>query len=94
MLINRIHGVRPCGIGRGWQHVIETTGANNIRRMSAARAFGMIGMYCPSFKGGHRVLDKTGLVKGIGMNRNLYVIVFGNAQTVANRCRRGAPVFV
>ena len=44
---------------------------------------------CPN-----RCFDKAGLIQGVGVNGNLYIHLVGHSQTVIDRTRSGAPIFV
>ncbi len=78
MLVHRIDRVGSGGIGGGGQHVRRAAGADDIGSMAAARAFGVIGVNRPAFEGGQGILDETGFVERVGMNRHLHVVAFGD----------------
>ena len=69
-------------------------GGDDIRRMAAARPFGVEGMDSAPANGRQRVFDKPGLVQGIAVQRHLNIHLVGNRQRAVNRGGRRAPVFV
>jgi len=42
--------------------------------MTAAGAFGMVGVYAAIANGGKCILNKTGFIERIGVDRNLYIV--------------------
>ena len=59
MLIDRVDGVRPGGIGGTGQHIRLAANADDVRRVAAARAFGVIGVNRAAFERGDRAFDKS-----------------------------------
>ncbi len=94
MLIDGIDRKRPSRIRRGGQHISLTAQFHNIGCVATASAFGMVGMDRTALKRRARSLDKTRLVERIGMDTDLHVIVFSNAQTRIDRRRGRAPILV
>jgi len=89
-----VGGVGACGIRRGGQHVALATNLDDVRGVTAPRAFGVIGVNRSTLKGGDGVFDKAGLVQGVSVDGHLHVVVFGDAEASVDRRRRRAPVFM
>ena len=68
--------------------------ADNIRRMAASRAFGVISVDRAARDRGDGVLHEAGFVDGIGMNRHLHVEIVGHPQAGVDGGGRGAPVLM
>ncbi len=94
MLVNRVDRVRAGGIGGTGQHVRLAANADDVRRVAAAGAFGVIGVNRAAFERGNGAFDKAGFVQGVGMNRHLHVVFVRDAQTAINRGGSRAPIFV
>ncbi|MNL53722.1 hypothetical protein D3C87_1769920 [compost metagenome] len=62
-------------------------GGNNIRRMAAARPFGMEGMNGSPANGCQRVFDKPAFIQRIAVQRHLNIHLFGDLQRAVD-CRR------
>ena len=59
MLIERVDGVGPRGIGGTGQHVRLAADADDVRRVAAARAFGVIGVNRAALERGDRCLRQS-----------------------------------
>ncbi len=94
MLVDRIDGVGARGIGRRWQDIALGTGADDVRRVTAASTFRVIGMDRAARYRRERRLDEAGLVEGVGVDRHLHVVRIGSAQGGVDRGGRRAPVLV
>ncbi len=94
MLVQRVDGVGPRRIGRGGQHVGFAADLDDVRRMAAARAFGVIGVDGAALECRHRRFDEAGFVQRVGMDRDLRIGVVGHRQAAVDRRGRGAPVLV
>src|SRR5947209_1246896 len=62
--------------------------------MATACPFRMIGMDRATRDGSNGILNKSSLVNGIRMNRNLYIVPVGDLQAAIDSCRRRSPVLV
>ena len=62
--------------------------------MAAAGAFGVIGVNRPARDRRDRVLDESGFVQRVGVNRDLDVELVGDGEALIDRGRRRAPVLV
>ena len=94
MLVDGIDGKRPRRIGRGRQDICLSANLDDIRRMTAARTFGMKRVDVAALKRSNRVLNKPGLIQGIGVDRNRDVGFFGDGQATVDGCRRRTPILV
>ena len=84
----------PRGIGGRRQNIRERRDADDVRRVAASGAFGVIGMDRASGDGGYRRFQETGFVDRVGVDGGLDVEFVGDFQARVNRCGRGAPIFV
>ena len=94
MFFHCIDGIGARGIGRGGQYVWLTADFDNIRGMTATRAFGVIGVNGATLEGSNRIIHKPGFIQGIRVNGNLYIKFIGNRERTINRGGRSSPVFV
>jgi hypothetical protein len=68
--------------------------ANNVRGMTSACSFGMVGMYRPILKGGDCLFDEPRLVECISVDECLDVVLVTDSQTRVYGRWRSTPVFV
>ena len=94
MLVDGVAGIRHGRVGRGRQNVIVRRCADNVRRVSAACALGVIGVDRAPVKGVYRVLDTAGLVERVRVNGHLHIVPLRDRQTAVDGGRRAAPVLV
>ena len=94
VLVNRIDRVRPRRIGGTRQHVRLAADADDVWRMTAARAFAVISVNRATLERGNRAFDERGFVQRVRMDRHLHVVLVRHAQAAINRGGRRAPVFV
>ena len=78
MLFQRVHRERPCRVGGGRQDICIPTNFDDVGRMSAARTFGMEGMYSAALQRGDRMFNKAALVQCIRVDHHLDVHVVGH----------------
>src|SRR2546421_12360114 len=62
--------------------------------MATACPFRMIGMDRATRDGGNGILNKSSLVNGIRMDRNLYIVPVGDLQAAIDSRRRRSPILV
>ena len=67
---------------------------DDIRRMAAAGAFGVIRVNGPAADGGDGVVHKSGFVQRVGVDGHLDVELVGHAQASVDGRGRGAPILV
>ena len=94
MLVEGVHRVGIGRIGRRRQAIGDAGDADDIGRMAAAGAFGVIHVDGAAADGGERVLDEAGFVERVGVQLHLKIEVVGDGETGVDRCRHRAPVFV
>ena len=94
MLINGVDGVGPSRIGGCGQNIGQTTGRDDIRRVSATGTFSVKTVDRAAFECGERVFDKAGFIQGVGVNGDLHIVTVGHRQTAINRGRGSPPVLM
>ncbi len=94
VLIKGIEGVGAGWVRRRGQHRGIAADPQNIRCMTTARPFGVVGVNGAVFEGGNGSFDKARFVEGIGVDSNGNVVLVGNAEAGINRSGGSAPVFV
>ena len=67
---------------------------DDVRRVTAARPFGVEGVDGAALDGADRVLDETALVQRIGVDHHLHVVFVGDRQAAVDGSRRRAPVLM
>src|SRR5258708_38276830 len=82
------------GIRRRGQNVAIGGDTYNIGRVPTASALGVIGVDRAPSDGRDGIFDESGLVDGVGVDRNLHIILVSNAQTGINCRWSGPPVLV
>ena len=76
MLVHRIDREGHRRVRRRRQHVGFAADLDNVRRMAAARPFGMEGVNRPSLEGLNCIFDKPGFVQRVGMDGDLHIEFF------------------
>ena len=94
VLVEGVARVRPGRVGRGRQHVRVRGDLDDVRRVAAAGALGVVGVDRPAADGGQRRLQVAGLVEGVGVDRHLDAGRLGHGQAGVDRGGRRAPVLV
>ena len=94
MLVERVHRVRPRGVGRAGQNVRLAADPDDVGRVAAARTLGVIRVDRPSLERGDRIVDVARLVQRVGVNRHLDVVAIGHGQAAVDGRGRRAPVLV
>ncbi len=94
MLVDGVDGIRQCRIRGGGQDIRMCAGGNDIRRMTAARAFGMEGMNGTIANRRQRIFHETGFIERVAVECHLDVHLVGHGQRAVDSGRCGAPVFV
>ena len=78
VLVERIPRERHRRVGRRGQHVGLAAQPDDVRRVAAAGAFGVVGVNRPAADRGNRVVDEAGFVERVGVNRHLHVEFVGH----------------
>ena len=90
----RVDAVGQRRIRRARQHVRFSGDADDVRRVSAAGAFGVERVDRATFERCDRVFDETRFVQRVGVNRHLHFEVVGHRERGADHRGRRSPVFV
>ena len=94
MFVERVHRVGVGRIGRRRQAIGDAGDADDVGRVAAAGAFGVIHVDGAAADGGERILDEAGFVERVGVELDLKVEVVGDLQAGVDGRRHRAPVFV
>ena len=94
VLVDRVDGVRPCRVRRRRQHVLVGGQLDDVGRMAAAGALGVVSVDRAPRDRLDRGLQVTRLVQRVAVQRDLHPGLLGDAQARVDRRRRGAPVLV
>ena len=73
MLVDRVDRERPGRVGRRGQHVRLAADPDDVGRVAAARALGVVGVDRPPGMARDRVLDEAGFVERVGVDGDLDV---------------------
>ena len=92
MLVDGVAGERPGRIGGRRQHVLEARHLDDVGRVAAARAFGVVRVDHAALERLDAGLDEAGFVQRVGVDRDLHVVVVGHRQAVVDRRRRDVAV--
>ena len=69
MLVDGVHRVGQGRVGGRGQNIRVRAGGDDIRRVAAARPFGVEGVDGAPANGGQRIFDKPGLVQRVAVQR-------------------------
>ena len=94
MLVERIVGEGHGGVGGAGQHVGLARDADDVGRMAATGALGVVGVNGTAANRGDGVLDAAGFVERVGVKGNLHVVAIGHVECMVDSRRGGAPVLV
>lgn len=94
VLVEGVDRVRAGRVGRRGQEVRQPGDLDDVRRVPAAGALGVVGVDRPAGHCVHSGLQEPGLVEGVGVDRHLHAGFVGNRQARVDRGGRGAPVLV
>ena len=94
MLVHRVDRKRPRRIGRGWQHIRQPADLDDIRGMTAARAFGMKGVDRAPLQRPHGMLHEPAFVQRVRMNHHLNVHGIRHRKAAVDSRRCGAPILM
>ena len=90
----RVLRVGPRRVGRGRDDVRLAADLDDIRRMAAARPFGVEGMDRPALDRGDRIFHEAAFVQSVRVDHHLHVVFVGDRQAAVDGRRRRAPVLV
>ena len=94
VLVERVDRERARRVGRAREDVRLAADADDVGRVAAARALGVVGVDRAALERGDRVVDVARLVERVGVDRDLDVLVLGDVEAAVDRGRRRAPVLV
>ena len=94
VLVERVDRERARRVRRAGQHVRLAAHADDVGRVAAAGAFGVVRVDRASLERRNRIVDEAGLVERVGVNGDLHVVLIGHGQAAVDGRRRRAPVFV
>ena len=87
----RVHRERPRGIGGRRQDIGQRRDPDDVRRVAAAGAFGVIGVDRAAADGRDGVLDESGFVDRVGVDGHLDVEFVGDRQARSRSRREWCP---
>ncbi len=91
VLVERVDGVRPRRVGGTRQHVGMGGDRDDVGRVPAAGALGVIRVDRPPFDGGEGVLDEAHLVEGVGVDVHLDAGLVGDGEARVDCRGRRTP---
>src|SRR5690606_33744510 len=94
VFVDGVNRIRTRGISGGRQYLGQATGADDVWRVTAPRAFRVIGVNRSALEGSQRILDEPRLVECVRVDRNLDVVLLCDGQTGVYGRGRRAPIFV
>ena len=94
MLVERVDRERHRGIRGRRQAIRLAAHFDDVRRVAAARAFGVVGVNRASLERADRILHVAGFVDRVRVNRNLHVELFRDRERAIDGRGSRAPVFV
>ena len=94
VFVHRVNGVRACRIGGRWQDIRLPRRFNNIGGVSAARAFGVVGVDHAPFHRRQRVFKEAGFVERVGVDGDLHIHFIRHGQAVVDGGGGCAPIFM
>ncbi|CFR37432.1 Uncharacterised protein [Mycobacterium tuberculosis] len=94
MLVKGVHRMRAGRIGRAGQYIRLRRDGNDVRCVPAAGALGVVGVNRTSGDRADGVLDESGLIESVGVQRNLHPGHVGDRQAGVDGRRGRSPVFV
>jgi hypothetical protein len=78
VFVEGVHRVGIGRIGRGRQAIRDAGDTDDVGRVAAASAFGVIHVNGAAANGGERILDKAGFVERIGVQLHLKIEIVGD----------------
>ena len=94
VLVDRVDGERPGGVGAGRQDVGQAGDADDVRGVAAAGTLGVEAVDRPALDRRDRVGEEPGLVERVGVDGDLDVVLVGDRQAGVDDGGGGAPVLV
>ena len=94
VFIHSVDRVGTGGGGAGGQHIGFAANLDDVRRVAAAGALGVVGVDGAVLESGDGVFHKAGFVQGVGVERHLHIVPLRHTQAVVYGGGRGTPVLV
>ena len=94
MFIYGVDGVGPRRVRRRRQDIGLSARLDDVRCVAAPRTLGVVGVDRAPLHRGQRLLDETGLVERVRVNRHLHVHFIGDTEAAVDGGRCRAPVLV
>jgi len=94
VLVDGVDRVGARRVVRGGQHVGLAARADDVRRVAAAGALGVVRVDRAALERRQRVLEEARLVERVGVDGHLHVELVGHGKAGADGVRRRAPVLV
>ena len=94
MFVEGIAGVGVGRVGRGRQAVGLAGDADDVRRVAAAGALGVIHVDGAALDGGQGVFEEARFVQRVGVELDLKIHFVGDREAAIDGRRHGAPIFV
>ena len=91
---DRVDGIGQGRIGRRGKCPRLAGDLDDVRRVSAAGAFGVIRVDGAAVDGADRVFDEAGLIQRVGVDADLHIVLIGHVQRAVDDSRRGAVVLM
>mmetsp|Transcript_27539 Transcript_27539/g.88408 ORF Transcript_27539/g.88408 Transcript_27539/m.88408 type:complete len:610 (+) Transcript_27539:297-2126(+) len=94
VLVDRVDGEGAGRVGGGREDVRLGADLDDVGRVAAARALGVVGVDRPSLDGGERVVDEPRLVERVCVDGRLHVVLVAKGEAGVDCGGGGAPVLV
>ncbi len=91
---HRVDAVRQRRIRRARQYVEFARHFDDVRGVTAAGAFRMVGVDRSAFERRDGIFDEAAFVERVCVDTDLHIHVVGDRETGSDRRRRRAPIFV
>src|SRR5271168_5235958 len=92
VFVEGVHGVGVGRVGGGWQAVGDAGDADNVGRVAAAGALGVVHVDGAAADGRQGVLNETGLVQRVGMQLDLEIHLVGDGEAGVDGGGHRSPV--
>jgi len=91
VFVDGVDGERARRVGGGRQDVGLAANPDDVGRVSAAGAFGVIGVNRAAFEGADGILEVAGFVEGVGVDGDLDVEFIGDTEATIDGGRGACP---
>ena len=94
VLVEGVEGVGARGVRAAGQDIRVLDDGDDVWRVAATRAFGMVSMNSAAGDGFDGLFDEAGFVERVGVDEALHIVFVADTQARVDGGGRGAPVFV